>query len=43
MKTRPVVESLIYALIVILALAALWLEASVPANFMDAHAVYQGF
>jgi hypothetical protein len=43
MMLRPIIERLVYALIVVLSLLALWLVASVTPNFLSAHAVYQGF
>lgn len=36
-------ERCLYALIVALSLAALWLVFNVPANFLNARVVYQGF
>jgi hypothetical protein len=43
MKAHPITEHIIYTLVVVLALAALWLVANAPADFLNAHAVYQGF
>lgn len=43
MKTSPVIERAIYALVVVLSLAALWLVLNAPANFLNARVVYQGF
>jgi hypothetical protein len=43
MKPNPVIERAIYALVVIMSLVALWLVANVPANFLNARVVYQGF
>ncbi len=43
MTIRSIIECLIYALVVMLSLVALWLVASVPANFLNARVVYQGF
>lgn len=43
MKPHPLVDRMVYALVIILSLAALWLVLNVPANFLNAHAVYQGF
>lgn len=43
MKVNPVIERLIYVLLVILALAALWLMSNVTSNFLNARVVYQGF
>jgi hypothetical protein len=40
---KPAIERLSYALIVVLALAALWLVFNAPANFLNARVVYQGF
>lgn len=39
----PILERIIYAAVVILSLAALWLVLNVPANFLNARVVYQGF
>lgn len=36
-------EWFIYAVIVALSLAALWLAMNVPPNFLNARVVYQGF
>jgi hypothetical protein len=43
MKLRQIVERTVYALIVGLSLVALWLALNVPANFLNARVVYQGF
>jgi hypothetical protein len=43
MNLRRIVEHGIYALLVVLSLAALWLVFSAPASFLDARVVYQGF
>jgi hypothetical protein len=43
MKTRPGIERLTYAAVILLALAALLLVALAPVNLMDAHVVYKGF
>jgi len=37
------IERLVYALVIALAIAALWLVFNAPANFMQARVVYQGF
>jgi len=37
------IERFIYALVVILALAALWLVLNSPSEMLNVHAVYQGF
>lgn len=41
MKTG--VNRFIYALIVVLSLAALWLVFNAPATFLNSRVVYQGF
>ncbi len=43
MTIWSIIKFFIFALVVILSLAALWLVASVPANFLHTRAVYQGF
>jgi len=43
MKINLVIERTIYALVVVLALVALWLVANSPSTFLDARVVYQGF
>jgi hypothetical protein len=43
MTIRRLTELLVFGLVVVLCLAALWLTHIVPAEFLDAHAVYQGF
>jgi len=43
MKSRLIVERLIYTLVVVLSLAALWLVMNAPEGFMNARVVYQGF
>ncbi len=40
---KQLVERSLYALIVVLSLAALWLVFNAPANFLNARVVYQGF
>jgi len=40
---RPGIDRFIYAVIVVLSLAALWLVLNAPANFLNARVVYQGF
>ena len=43
MKLPRTIEHAIYAVVIVLALIALWLVANVPANFLNTRAVYQGF
>lgn len=43
MKPPRLIEQLIYALVIVLSFVALWLVANVPANFLNARVVYQGF
>jgi hypothetical protein len=43
MKPPRTAEYALYTLIVVLSLAALWLVLNVPANFLNARVVYQGF
>lgn len=43
MKLQPNLERLIYALVVILSLLLLLLVASMPADYLNARVVYQGF
>jgi hypothetical protein len=43
MKPNPVVERFLYALVVVLSLAALWLVLNAPAGFLNVRSVYQGF
>jgi len=43
MKLPQITERLIYVLVVVLSLIALWLVANVPADFMNSRVVYQGF
>jgi hypothetical protein len=43
MKLPQIVECAIYALVVVLSLAALWLVENAPATFLNIHVVYQGF
>jgi hypothetical protein len=43
MKPPRIIKHVIYALVVILSLAAVWLVLNAPANFLNARAVYQGF
>jgi hypothetical protein len=40
---KPIVDRFLYALIVVLSLAALWLVFNAPSNFLNARVVYQGF
>ena len=40
---KPIVDRLIYSLVVMLSLVALWLVLNAPANFLNARVVYQGF
>ena len=43
MPAPTLIERLIYALLIGLSLAALWLVMNAPANFLNARVVYQGF
>ncbi len=43
MTRPPVVKILVYALVVILSLTALWLVLVSPASILNARVVYQGF
>lgn len=43
MKLPPIAECAVYAVVVVLSLAALWLVFNVPADFLNARVVYQGF
>jgi hypothetical protein len=43
MKPSKTLEQLIYALLVVLSLIAVWLVLNAPANFLNARVVYQGF
>ena len=43
MTHRPIIEKIIYLLLVVLALATLWLVFNAPESFLKARAVYQGF
>jgi hypothetical protein len=43
MKTDGLIERIIYALLVAVSLAALWLVMNAPPAFLDARLVYQGF
>ena len=43
MKLPRIIEAAIYALVVVLSLAALWLIMNAPANLLNARSVYQGF
>jgi hypothetical protein len=43
MKTTPVIENLIYLLLIILSLAILTLVAIAPDDFLNTGAVYRGF
>jgi hypothetical protein len=40
---KAMIDRFIYALVVVLALVALWLVFNAPATFLNARAVYQGF
>ena len=40
---KPMIDRFFCALIVVLSLVALWLVLNVPANFLNARVVYQGF
>ena len=43
MQSSSRIRKGIFALIVLLSLAALWLVFNAPANFLNARVVYQGF
>ncbi|MGA3162954.1 MAG: hypothetical protein ABSD77_01955 [Verrucomicrobiota bacterium] len=43
MMPRLIIERLIYVLVVVLSLVALWLVLNAPTNFLNARVVYQGF
>jgi hypothetical protein len=43
MKLPLIIERFIYALLVGLSLAAVWLVLNAPENFLNARSVYQGF
>ena len=43
MKLPLLIERGVYALVVVLSLAALWLVLNAPADFLNARVVYQGF
>jgi len=43
MRNKSLIEQIIYALIVVLSLVAVWLVLNAPANFLNARVVYQGF
>ena len=43
MKTKPVLEWIIYAAVIVLSLAALALVAACAGQFSDTKLVYQGF
>ena len=43
MKIPLIIERVIYALVVVLSLVAVWLVLNAPANFLNARVVYQGF
>jgi hypothetical protein len=40
---KPAVERFIYAVVVMLSLAALWLVLNAPETFLNVRVVYQGF
>jgi hypothetical protein len=40
---KAIIDRLIYALIIVLSLMALWFVFNVPANFLNTRVVYQGF
>jgi hypothetical protein len=42
-KMASIIKPAIYALAVVLALAALWLVLNTPVEFLNNHPVYQGF
>ncbi len=43
MKPPQIIDRGVYALVVVLSLAALWLVLNAPASFLNARVVYQGF
>jgi hypothetical protein len=43
MKRLKIPDRIIYAVVAILSLAALWLVLNVPVNFLNTRVVYQGF
>ncbi len=43
MKPQPILERFVYALVIALSLAALWLVLNAPSSFLNARVVYQGF
>lgn len=43
MMLKPNLERLIYALVIVLSLAALWLLRLAPPDLMNARVLYQGF
>lgn len=43
MKTPTSIERIIYALLVVLSLVAIWLATNAPSIFLNARVVYQGF
>ena len=43
MNLRRIIKRFIYALVIVLSLAALWLVLNAPADYVNAHQVYQGF
>jgi hypothetical protein len=43
MQRQQIIDRLIYVMVVVLSLAALWLVATAPADFMNVGVVYQGF
>ncbi len=43
MKPSKILERLIYALLIALSLAAVFLVINAPNNFLNARVVYQGF
>jgi hypothetical protein len=43
MKINGIIELVIYALIIVLSLAALWLVTNAPSTLLNARVVYEGF
>lgn len=43
MRKHPGLKPFIYALVILLSLAALWLVANAPSTYLNTRPVYQGF
>ena len=43
MKVPPIANFIVYALLTVLCVVALWLVLNAPHDFLNAHVVYQGF